>query len=374
MQADRKTGIFGMNGNSPPDGETPAARLLAWYDQNRRVLPWRESPTPYHVWISEIMLQQTRVEAVRAYYARFLARFPDIPSLAAADEGEVLKCWEGLGYYSRGRNLHRAAQVLVEQYGGRMPAGREEIRRLPGIGAYTSAAIASIAFGERVPAVDGNLLRIFSRMSCCGEEIGNDRTKKLAEAYYLALMPEDRPGDFNQALMDLGSGICAARGVPDCGACPWQRDCLAKSAGRQLEFPVKAPKKARRAEKRTVLVIWRDGRILLRQRPGNGLLAGLWELPNLTGILSEAEVRKACFALGLELGRITPLGEAKHVFTHLEWQMAGYEAAAVSDGGIAPEGGGILVWAAPEEIRDKYPVPSAFDAFRERISRPVYLE
>lgn len=373
MRTNREPDHIGAERDFPADGQSPAGRLLAWYDEHRRSLPWREDPTPYHVWISEIMLQQTRVEAVRSYYERFLTKFPDIPALAAAEESEVLKCWEGLGYYSRGRNLHRAAKVLMEQYGGRMPSHREEIRKLPGIGAYTSAAVASIAFGERTPAVDGNLLRIFSRMVCCGEDIANERTKKRAEAYYQALMPESRPGDFNQALMDLGSGICAARGVPDCGACPWQPDCQAARSGRQLEFPVRAPKKARRIEKRTVLVIWKDGRILLRKRQESGLLAGLWEPLNPEGSLSAAEVREMCLSRGITPGRITPLGEAKHIFTHLEWQMTGYEVTVSADSASIPEDRENLVWAAPEEIRDRYSIPSAFDAFRERISRPVYL-
>ena len=354
-----------------------SARLLAWYDENRRVLPWREDPTPYHVWVSEIMLQQTRVEAVKGYYARFLDRFPDIPSLASAEESEVLKLWEGLGYYSRGRNLHKAAQILVENYGGKMPPSRDEIRRLPGIGDYTASAIASIAFGEKTPAVDGNLLRIFSRMTCCRDEIGKIGTKKRAEAYYSGLMPDNRPGDFNQALMDLGSGICAAHGTPACPSCPWREFCRAFAEGNPQDFPVKAAKKERRKEKRTVLILRSAGRIFLDKRPEKGLLAGLYEFPNPEGDLTPDEIRAYCRNLGLTAEQIMPLGEAKHVFSHLEWHMKGYEVVVGTNSreNVENVSAGAIngVWATPEEIRERYSLPSAFDAFRARVVQTEFL-
>jgi A/G-specific adenine glycosylase len=350
-----------------------AGSLLSWYDENRRILPWREDPTPYHVWISEIMLQQTRVEAVREYYARFLRAFPDIPALARADETEVLKLWEGLGYYSRGRNLHRAVQVIMERCSGEMPDSRGELLKLPGIGDYTASAIASIAFGERTPAVDGNLLRVFARMTCCGDVLHSGAAKKRAGAYYLAMMPADRPGDFNQALMDLGSAVCLAHGTPDCGRCPWQFSCEARQKGVQEQFPVRTLRKARRVEKRTVLVI-RSGRaVLLDRRPETGLLAGLFELPNCEGWLdmagageAAASLFPACSARGGEESPVRvlrKLGGAKHIFSHLEWHMIGYEVLAkAGDAGKAPDG---FLWASPEEIREKYSIPSAFDAYRK---------
>lgn len=263
--------------------------LLAWYSENRRSLPWRDDPSAYHVWISEIMLQQTRVEAVKGYYTRFLERFPDIFTLARAEEDTVLKLWEGLGYYSRARNLQKAARVLVSEYGGEMPRNAKELKKLPGIGPYTAAAIASIAFGEKIPAVDGNLLRVFSRLTLYEKEIRTLAALKAAEAFFLAEMPADHPGDFNQALMDLGAGICTPGGTPVCGNCPLLLLCLAAAQDRAAGLPLMPAKKARRIERHTILVIRDDGRILLRKRPDRGLLAGLYEFPNENGWLSEEE-------------------------------------------------------------------------------------
>ena len=205
--------------------------LLAWYDRCRRSLPWRDDPSAYHVWISEIMLQQTRVEAVKGYYARFLERLPDIRSLAEADEDVCLKLWEGLGYYSRARNLQKAARQIMTEYGGNMPGSSAELIRLPGIGPYTAAAIASIAFGERIPAIDGNLLRVFSRLALYEEEIRTPAAASAAEAFFWKRCPDQRPGDFNQALMDLGAGICTPGGAPACGECPLRQYCRAAGAG-----------------------------------------------------------------------------------------------------------------------------------------------
>ena len=197
-----------------------AVLLLDWYDKEGRTLPWRTDPSPYHVWISEIMLQQTRVEAVKGYYERFLRALPDIASLAEAPEDLYLKLWEGLGYYSRVRNLHKAACVIMEEHGGCMPETAAELRKLPGIGPYTSAAIASIAFGERIPAIDGNLLRVFARMTAWQENIKTPASASRAGDYFSGIMPADRPGDFNQALMDLGAMICLPGGLPRCEECP----------------------------------------------------------------------------------------------------------------------------------------------------------
>ena len=358
---------------------TPApglhAALLAWYDLYRRHLPWREDPTAYHVWVSEIMLQQTRVEAVRGYYARFMERFPDIRSLAESEEDECLKLWDGLGYYSRARNLRRAAGVVMDQYGGEMPRTAGELRKLPGIGPYTSAAIASIAFGERIPAVDGNLLRVFARLSLYEKEIKTPAASKAAEDFFLQAMPQERPGDFNQALMDLGAGVCIPGGTPACqtdGECPLRDYCGACRTGRCGDLPVMPVKKARRIEHRTVLVIRDDDHILLRRRPAKGLLAGLYEFPNEEGWMTEAEALDRAESYGCMPAGIRRLPDARHVFTHLEWHMRGYEirSRAFSDtfpdntpaAGHSPETGGCF--AAPlGNLRDKYAIPGALAAF-----------
>ena len=299
--------------------------LLAWYDANRRILPWREDPTPYHVWLSEIMLQQTRVEAVRGYYDRFLNALPDIPALANADESAVLKLWEGLGYYSRARNLQKAAVQILEQYGGQMPDTAPELLKLSGIGEYTAAAIAAIAFGKNEAAVDGNLLRIFARMTEYAENIKTPEARKAAERFFLNMLrgtssveasERNIPGDFNQALMDLGATVCLPNAQPKCGECPWQSECLAHQHGKETDFPVTPPKKERKIEKKTVLLIRYDGKYLLHQRAKKGLLAGLYEFPMADGQLTEEEALQEAAALGFKAIRIRDAGAAKHIFTH----------------------------------------------------------
>ena len=307
----------------------PGDALLEWYDSHRRDLPWREDPTPYHIWISEIMLQQTRVETVRGYYARFLERFPDVRSLAEAEEDECLKLWEGLGYYSRARNLKKAAGQIMSLYGGEMPRRAAELRKLSGIGPYTSAAIASIAYGEKIPAVDGNLLRVFSRLALYEQEIRTPAASASAHRFFLEIMPDDRPGDFNQALMDLGSGVCVpgtgAACQADPAACPLSPFCRAYHENRAASLPVMPAGKKRRVDQRTILVI-RDGdRVLLRRRPPRGLLAGLYEFPNEEGWLTAPEAVEKARSLGCEPVRISPLEESRHIFTHREWHMQAYE-------------------------------------------------
>ena len=265
-------------------GMSQAQTLLQWYDEHKRDLPWRDDPSPYHVWLSEIMLQQTRVEAVRGYYARFLEALPTIRSLAEADEDVYLKLWEGLGYYSRVRNLHKAAGQIMREHGGKMPETSGELQKLAGIGPYTSAAIASICFGERIPALDGNLLRVFARLTGYEEDIKSGPAKKAAMQYYLETFPQERPGDYNQALMDLGAVICLPNGAPLCEACPWNGSCVAHARGRETELPVVPAKKKRPVEERTVFLIYYDQRLALRKRPEKGLLAGLYEYPNHGGI------------------------------------------------------------------------------------------
>ena len=345
-----------------------AAPLLAWYDSGRRILPWREEPTPYHVWLSEIMLQQTRVEAVKPYYDRFLQALPDIESLAAADEEKLLKLWEGLGYYNRARNLKKAAQILVSEYGGRMPDDYEIILSLPGIGSYTAGAISSIAFGKAYPAVDGNVLRILARLRTDERDILQAGVKKSVEEELADVMPKDRPGDFNQALMELGAMVCIPNGAPKCDVCPWKELCRARAQGITGEFPKKAGKKPRSIEKKTILVIQDAERVALRKRPEKGLLAGLYEFPSMAGNCEEERVLAYLRELGLLPLRIRALPPAKHVFTHKEWHMTGFliRVDELADRGGRQEGEG-LIFVDPKETRTNYPIPSAFAAYAEQV-------
>ena len=339
-------------------GVSPAivAPLLAWYDEGHRDLPWRAVPTPYRVWVSEIMLQQTRVEAVRSYFDRWMQALPDIPALAAADEAVYMKLWEGLGYYSRVRNLHRAAVEVCEQYGGELPADYAKLLALPGVGEYTAGAVASIAFGLPVPAVDGNVLRVAARLDNDLTPITDAGYKKQTRARFAALMPADRPGDLNQALMELGATVCLPNGAPRCADCPLQHLCLGCHHGNAAMLPVRAAKKARRVENRTVLLARCGPLVGIRRRPAKGLLAGLWELPALAGHLSPEETRAALAAQGWQVQKLLSLRPAKHIFTHVEWHMNGYyiELAAPPDG---------LTFVSPAALRADYALPSAFRAF-----------
>lgn len=344
------------------------APLLAWYDKGRRILPWRENPTPYHVWISEIMLQQTRVEAVKPYYDRFLEALPDIGSLAAVEEEKLLKLWEGLGYYNRARNLKKAAQILVSEYDGQMPDEFERIVSLPGIGSYTAGAVASIAFGKPSPAVDGNVLRILSRLRADDRDILNPSVKKSVEEELADVMPADRPGDFNQALMELGAMVCIPNGAPKCDGCPWKELCRARAEGLTGVLPKKAKKKPRSIEQKTILVIQDAERVALRKRPEKGLLAGLYEFPSMEGHCEEERVLAYLRELGLSPLRIRELPPAKHVFTHKEWHMKGYlvrvDELAIKGDGQRMQG---LLFVDPRQTRTDYPVPSAFSVYAEQV-------
>ncbi len=335
--------------------------LLAWYDKGRRILPWREEPTPYHVWVSEIMLQQTRVEAVKPYYDRFVTHLSDIEALAQAQEEELLKLWEGLGYYNRVRNLNKAAKVIMEEYGGIMPSTYEELQKLPGIGSYTAGAIASIAYGKVATAVDGNVLRVLSRLRMDDRDIMQQSVKKQVEEELLLSMPTDRPGDFNQALMELGAMVCIPNGAPKCECCPWEKLCLAHAHGREQDFPVKSAKKARSIEKKTILILRDENKAALRKRPAKGLLAGMYEFPWIEGHLSEKEVLDYLKKIGLSVLHIKPLTDSKHIFTHKEWHMKGY-AVRVDELAEKKKGDGLLFVERKEAI-EKYPIPSAFAAY-----------
>lgn len=335
--------------------------LLLWYQQNKRDLPWRHTSDPYKIWISEILLQQTRVEAVKPYYARFLESCPDVRVLAEIPEEKLMKLWEGLGYYSRARNLQKAARVVVEEHGGVMPKTYEELLGLPGIGEYTAGAIASIAYGLRTPAIDGNVLRVLARVSGTDADITLPETKKQFREALARVVPEEA-GDFTQSLIELGATVCAPNREPMCEACPLRDCCVALGEGRTGEIPVRAPKKPRRIEERTVFLI-RDGdRTALSKRPPKGLLSGLYELPNVEGHLSEAEALAHLRSLGFEPLRIQKLENAKHIFTHIEWHMIAYDVRITPEfDGLHGQSGMLLI--PNGELHQSYAIPSAFGAY-----------
>ena len=339
-------------------------RLLEWYGRSARVLPWRAEPTPYRVWVSEIMLQQTRVEAVKPYFNRFMEALPTVGALAAAPEEQVLKLWEGLGYYSRARNLQKAAKMVMGRFGGELPGTVKELLTLPGVGSYTAGAVASIAFGEAAPAVDGNVLRVVSRLLCREEDILAPAIKKKTEKELAAILPPGRAGDFNQAMMELGALICLPGAGPKCGDCPLEGACEARRLGVEGSLPVKSQKKARRVEERTVFLLTCQGRAALRRREDQGLLAGLWELPAAEGFLSQGEAQAVLAGWGLETGGLAPLPEAKHVFSHVEWHMRGWagEARAMAPG---------FSWVTGEELGREITLPSAFKAYRGELEKRV---
>ncbi len=342
--------------------------LLKWYDTNKRVLPWRKDPTPYRVWISEIMLQQTRVEAVKPYFRRFMDAFPDIETLAEADEEHILKLWEGLGYYNRARNLQKAAIQIMKEHGGKMPDSRKGLLGLCGIGSYTAGAIASIAFGRREPAVDGNVLRVIARFRQDSRLVDDPKVKEAVEQDLREIMPAARPGDFNQALMEIGACVCVPNGAPLCGSCPLAEVCMAHGTGTELDYPQKQKKAPRKIEERTILMVLDNDRMAIRRRNEKGLLAGMYEFPSIDGFCTAEEVAGYLRGKGLCILRVRPLEDAKHVFTHREWHMKGYmvrvDELASKPGKGMPED---WLYIEPWEIREKYPIPSAFGAYKKYL-------
>lgn len=335
--------------------------LLTWFEKNARALPWREDATPYRVWVSEIMLQQTRVEAVKPYFERFMSALPDVKELAECPQDKLLKLWEGLGYYNRVRNMQIAAKTVMAEYGGNLPADYDALLSLKGIGSYTAGAIASIAYQIPVPAVDGNVLRVISRLTADDGDIMKASVKTAMERDLKEIMPKDRAGSFNQALMELGATVCLPNGEPLCDRCPWKEICCAKAQGRIDTLPVKSKAKPRKIEKRTVLIIKSADKVLLSRRPEGGLLAGLYEFPNVTGHLDEDAVITYVKKQGLTPIRLKKLCSAKHIFSHIEWQMIGY-MIQLDETERAPE---TMLFAEPAETEAKYPIPAAFARYTE---------
>ena len=333
--------------------------LLPWYDENRRELPWRRDKDPYHIWLSEIMLQQTRVEAVKGYYERFLNALPTIASLANADDEQLHKLWEGLGYYSRVRNLKKAAQVIMTEYGGRFPGEYKKVLALPGVGEYTAGAICSIAFDQKTPAVDGNVLRLYARLTDDHTPIDSPALKKSVQEKLREIYP-DAAGDFTQALMELGATLCGPNRKPDCENCPCRAFCLGYERGTAEQLPVRLPKTQRRREDRTVFILSCDGCYALEKRPDKGLLAGLWQFPNVPGKLEISAAMEEVERIGLKPKEILRQVERKHIFTHIQWDMSGIYME------VAEQGGG-FAWHSAEKIRRESALPTAFRQFWEEI-------
>jgi len=334
-------------------------RLLPWYRENARNLPWRESREPYRVWVSEIMLQQTRVEAVIGYYNRFMEAFPDVWALAAAEVSRVMKLWEGLGYYSRARNLQKTAKLVAETLGGRFPDTAEELQKLPGIGAYTAGAVASICFERPSAAVDGNVLRIIARITADDRPVDLPAVKREVAERLKAVYPAGHCGMFTQALMELGACVCTPKS-PACADCPVQALCRAHDSGAVLRFPVKLPKAEKRVEARTVFLLRCGESYAICRRAETGLLAGLWELPNCAGALAVGEAVRWAEEQGASPFGVVRELHKTHIFTHIRWEMTGY----VLDCAERPER---FTWADAAALAETYALPTAFRMFLEEL-------
>ncbi len=335
--------------------------IIQWYQKNKRQLPWRKEKNPYHIWLSEIMLQQTRIEAVKQYYQRFLEELPTIRDLAEVEEERLLKLWQGLGYYNRARNLKKAAQVIQEKYNGQMPRHYQELITLPGIGEYTAGAICSIAYDEPEPAVDGNVLRVVSRVMGSKKDVLNNKTKREFTQKLKKIMPK-QAGDFNEGLMELGEMVCIPNGEPLCQKCPLQKFCVAKKENLIDKIPVRSQKINRRKEEKTVFVLKFKDKIAIRKRKNTGLLANMYEFPNMDKKVTKKEIEGVLKDWNLIIieNHIEKMGTHKHIFSHIEWDMIGYKVQVQSRNKE-------FIWVEKEVILEKYAIPGAFIPFCEKI-------
>ncbi len=354
--------------------ETFAEPLLAWYDANKREMVWRDQGDPYYTWISEIMLQQTRIEAAKEYFVRFTTELPDIDSLAKVSEERLMKLWEGLGYYSRARNLKKAAEILMAEHGGELPADYDKLLKLPGVGPYTAGAIASIAYGIPVPAVDGNVLRVVMRYLQCEDDISKMSVRKRVEQMLVAIMPE-RPGDFNQAIMELGEVVCIPNGAPLCESCPLAPACRSRAAGCPEEYPKKAEKKPRRIEKRSLFIYQCGEQYGIAKRADKGLLAGLYEFPSEEGHGSKKALENRLKESGVS-AKVTAMGAAKHIFSHVEWHMKGFLVELPEDTNLVEcrrvlpgESAAEMIFVSREELAHTFTLPVAFHSYLKQILR-----
>lgn len=337
--------------------------LLDWYYHNARILPWRDETHPYRIWVSEIMLQQTRVETVKPYFERWIRELPTLKDLAEASEEQLLLLWQGLGYYSRVRNLQKAAQAIIKNYDGQFPSSEKDLLSLPGIGEYTAGAILSIAFQQPVPCVDGNVLRVVSRLLAFEGDISKATVKASVTEMVRDIIPASSPGDFNQALMELGATVCLPNGKPECEKCPVKHLCEAFRTNTVFQYPVKKEKKARTIEPKTVFIFIKNNRIAIRKRNSEGLLSGMWEFPHLEGVIPENQIDGVLSQWGIKSEKRMRLKDTKHIFTHKEWHMTGYlifvEAWEKMDSDV--------IWIDPCELNTKYALPTAFRPFIEAI-------
>lgn len=336
-------------------------RLLQWYEENKRSLPWREDSTPYHVYLSEIMLQQTQVNTVLPYYQRFITAYPTLQDLASAKEEEVLKLWEGLGYYSRGQNLLKASQIIVSDYQGKIPETKRELRALPGIGFYTANAILAIVYDQKEIAIDGNLLRIYSRLAEDEAILSSTKLNNKAIEYYQEKLNETSPSSFNQALMDLGELVCLPNGLPRCKECPLNKDCLAFKNNTMLSYPRKKDKKARNVEDKTVFLLCYQDKVAIRKRESQGLLGSLYEFLTFPASYTKGEAQRLLYKRGYKVNSIEPFGDATFAFSHLVWNMTGY--LVMLDRPTNEEG---LLFVTREELQKGYPFPSAYKSYLTR--------
>ena len=341
-----------------------APLIINWYQENKRDLPWREDKNPYHIWISEIMLQQTRIQAVKKYYERFLKDLPTIVDLANVDEEKLLKLWEGLGYYSRARNLKKSAQIIVEKYHEKMPQNYKELLKLPGIAEYTAGAIASIAFLERVPAVDGNVLRVISRVIGSKKDILLLETKQEITELLKEIIPVEADL-FNEGLMEIGERICLPNAVPLCDKCPLCNHCIAKKENLTNIIPVRIKKTKRKIENKTIFILVYQDEIAILQRPATGLLANLYEFINIDGFMEEKEIKDQMQKWNLESQKVTNLGRKKHIFTHITWEMQGYRIELKNKNDL-------FIWIKKDELDKTYALPTAFAKWKENIERTLF--
>lgn len=339
--------------------------LIAWYEVNRKSFPWREDPTPYHTWIAEIMLQQTRIEAALPYYTRFLQEIPDIRALSEVEEDKLLKLWQGLGYYSRARNLKKAAMRLVADFDGKLPEDAAVLKTLPGIGDYTAGSIASIAFGKPTPAVDGNVLRVVMRLLDCVDDVMQDKTRKRVASMLAAVYPTGRRAALlTEALMELGEVICLPGGSVRCDVCPLYEKCLARRNGTAAGLPVRSQAKKRTIENITVFLLCHEGHWAIRRR-GKGLLAGMWEFVNCNGHLSEKEAMDYLASLGVKVKTCRAAGAARHIFSHVEWHMQGFIAFCENEAAD-------FRWLAAEELKSDVALPTAFRFYEKVVYRAAH--
>lgn len=339
--------------------------LLTWYDQNKRELPWRDKQNPYYIWISEIMLQQTQVKTVIPYFERFIKALPDIDALASVSEEKLNKLWEGLGYYKRAANLKKASQKIKEDYEGQMPETYEALLTLPGIGPYTAGAIASISFGERKAAIDGNLMRVFARLLELDYPSNTTSSYKAYETVIMPYLPAHRPGDFNQALMDIGAGICLAKSKPLCQLCPLKDFCQSYLKQTINHFPKKIAKKEKRLENRLILILNYNNYYYIEKKEENGVLKGLWAFTNLNK--DQISLEGALNRLNLNVKAIIPLGDKVHIFTHIKWQMSGY-CVILKD--VAKNLPG--QWVTSKNLEKNYSLPSAYKSFISSLEKGTH--